>query len=259
MRIDQYLVLNGFCCDEKEAQAYLMSGNVLVNDQKITKSGTEVSCSSQIRLLGQKKKYVSRGAEKLESALKSMEISIQNRIAMDIGISTGGFTDYLIQHGATRVFGIDVGYGIVDQKIRQNSACVLLERTNARHLKKEDLVRAVKKSKTPLTEIDHIDLVVMDVSFISVTQIMPVLASLCLPSTDFLLMLKPQFEAYRNEIEEGGVIRSQEKREDIISRVLKELSHQGFVCKAKKDSDVLGPKGNIETFVWIKNACEILN
>ena len=253
IRLNEYLILHGFFKDEKEAQAHIMAGNVLVNDQKINKSGTLISNQSHIRLLNQKGKYVSRGGDKLESVLSTLPILIKGKIGIDIGISTGGFTDYLIQNGIKRVFGIDVGYGITDHKIRSHPACVLLERMNARALSKADLIAAIKKHKTPLYEVDNIDLLVMDVSFISVLTLLPIIKKLCQPHCDFLVMIKPQFEANIDEIDKGGVIQSEEKRAFIIQRVLTKLLNSGFVLVEKRDSLVFGIKGNKEVFFWLKN------
>jgi len=253
IRLDEYLVLNGFFKDEKEAQAHIMAGNVLVNDQKIDKSGTLISNQGHIRLLNQKGKYVSRGGDKLESVLSTLPIELKGRVGIDVGISTGGFTDYLIQNGIKRVFGIDVGYGITDHKIRSHPACVLLERMNARMLSKPDLLASAKKHSTPLDEVDNIDLLVMDVSFISVLTLLPVIQGLCQKHCDFLVMVKPQFEANIDEIDKGGVIQSEEKRAVIVERVLTKLLDSGFVLVEKRESLVFGTKGNKEVFFWLKN------
>lgn len=250
IRLDTLLIQRGYCDHEKQAQAFIMTGKVLINDQKITKPGTSVLQNAHIRILGQTLRYVSRAGDKLHGAWEAFGFDIHNRVALDIGISTGGFTDFLRKHNIQCVFGVDVSYGILDFQLRQWPGLILLERTNAKQLTSIQLKNA--SDLTPWnTAYEHINLVVMDVSFISVTSILPSIIPLVQPLTDFVILIKPQFEAFPNEIPEGGVISDSELQRTIVDRVKKQLEAMNFLIKGECKSPITGTKGNQEYFLWM--------
>jgi 23S rRNA (cytidine1920-2'-O)/16S rRNA (cytidine1409-2'-O)-methyltransferase len=231
-----------------------MQGKILVNDQKVQKAGTPTKDDAYIRVLGDTCPYVSRAGLKLESAWRHFQFDIEDKTALDIGLSTGGFTDFLKQHGAKAVFGVDVGYGIVDFTLRQWDKLILLERTNARLLTHTNLKAAADLAGLPGYE-DDISLVVMDVSFISVLTILPALLECLNDGTDFVIMIKPQFEAEEHEVEPGGVVSDPETRQEIVTRTRDAISRLGLEVLDMKESDVSGQKKrNIETFLWARKA-----
>ena len=251
-RLDETLVDRGLCNSAQEAQSLIMQGKVLENDQKEFKSGTAVKPDAALRLLGDTCPYVSRAGLKLESAWKHFGFDIQNKVALDIGLSTGGFTDFLRQNEAKAVFGVDVGYGIVDYGLRQWDGLILLERTNARLLQHEDLKAAADLSFKSGLE-NEISLVVMDVSFISVMAILPYLLPCLQPGAELVIMIKPQFEAEEHEIEPGGVIANLDLRQTIVTRTRHVIEALGLEVLDLKDSDVSGQKKrNVETFLWAR-------
>jgi len=252
IRLDALLIRRGYCDSERMAQALIMDGKVLVKDQKIVKPGTPVLETSPIRILGQTLRYVSRAGDKLHGAWEQFHFPIEDKVALDIGLSTGGFTDFLKQHGIRQVFGVDVSYGIVDFQLRQWPHLILLERTNARMLTKEPLSQAAYQAGFPGAEVD-ISLVVMDVSFISVLAIVPALLHLVRPETDFILLIKPQFEADSNDVPEGGVILDKTLQASIVERVKTSLCGMGLTWKGTCTSPVTGTKGNQEFFLWMTN------
>ncbi len=251
IRLDKAVLEQFPTLTREKAQFVIMAGQVLVDDIKQDKCGTQVSTSATIRLLNDFPKYVSRGGNKIEGAFSEFDIDIAGKIAMDVGISTGGFTDYLFQNGIKSVFGIDVGYGQLDHKIRQNPNLFLLERTNARTYTPSDLEKATEKSPVFSEDRQHISLVVMDVSFISVTKVLPALIPFTLPETDFVILIKPQFEAERSEIGKGGIVKDPETQQLIINRVRETLSPL-FTCVKTCFSPITGTKGNQEYFFWLK-------
>jgi 23S rRNA (cytidine1920-2'-O)/16S rRNA (cytidine1409-2'-O)-methyltransferase len=253
IRLDK-LILDHFPeLTREKAQFLIMSGNVLVNDQKIDKCGTAVDEKAAIRLLTSFPKYVSRGGEKLEGAFHHFKVDITNKTVLDVGISTGGFTDYVLQHGAHFVVGVDVGYGQVDHKIRQDPRLLLIERINARTLTMAPILAAAEKKPDCLPLIQNIELVVMDVSFISVTKILPNLLSLPLlnKEADFIILIKPQFEAERHEIGKGGIVKEKDTQMAIIERVRTILASH-FTCLGTCESPITGTKGNQEYFFWLR-------
>src|SRR6266446_9630293 len=191
MRLDKLLLERGLAASRERAQALILAGKVLVDEQKIEKSGAAVECDVSLRLLGEDIKYVSRGGLKLEKALNYWQLDVAGRVCLDVGASTGGFTDCLLQHGAAHVVAVDTGYGQMDFHLRQNPRVRLLEKTNARYLRRQDLG-------------EFVDLIVMDVSFISATLVLPAVVNAALPDTfegrhgrSFVVLVKPQFEVGR--------------------------------------------------------------
>lgn len=251
-RLDETLLNRGLCDSLQEAQSLIMQGKVLVDDQKVHKAGTATKSSAHLRILGDACPYVSRAGLKLESAWKHFGFEIEGNVALDIGLSTGGFTDFLKQHDANAVFGVDVSYGIVDYSLRQWDGLILLERTNARLLKADDLKAAADLASKQGYD-DKISLVVMDVSFISVLSILPTLLNILNSGTEFVIMIKPQFEAKEHEVEPGGIISDPDTRRAIVERVRQEIEGFGLSILGLKDSDVSGQKKrNIETFLWAR-------
>src|SRR6185312_2685180 len=206
-RLDKLLVDRGLSSRER-AQALILAGKVLVNGQKVEKAGAAVESDSEIRLLGEDLKYVSRGGLKLERALDHWNVDVVGKICLDVGASTGGFTDCLLQHGAARVIAVDTGYGQIDLRLRQDARVRLLEKTNARYLKVEDIAEAV-------------DVVVMDVSFISATLVLPPVVGSAFPGAGragkkIIVLVKPQFEVGRERVGKGGIVRDRAAQDDAV-------------------------------------------
>ena len=238
-RLDTLLVERELCSSRQQAQRLIRAGEVRVNQQLIDKPGTEVETTADIQIK-EKSPYVSRGGEKLAKALEEFEISVQNRICLDGGISTGGFTDCLLQSGAKRVYGVDVGYGQVAWNLRNDERLVLKERTNLRHLQPTDLYGDAQSA----------DLGVVDVSFISLTKILEALWNLLQPPREVVL-LKPQFEVGRSRVGKKGVVRDPNDHADAIAQVLQTAQNLGWVYKGLTYSPITGPAGNIEYLLWL--------
>jgi 23S rRNA (cytidine1920-2'-O)/16S rRNA (cytidine1409-2'-O)-methyltransferase len=240
IRLDKLLLDRGLVPSRERAQALILAGNVLVDDQKITKAGTLVSSSSLLRLLGDDLKYVSRGGLKLERALDHWQIDVNGCKCLDIGTSTGGFTDCLLQHGAVRVICVDTGHGQVAFKLRQDSRVRLLEKTNARYLTREQLGEAV-------------DLIVMDVSFISATLVLPAVVSAAFPQNTsertgrmVIVLVKPQFEAGKENVGKGGIVRDKTIQLQAVEKVRDCVTSLGAKSTDVIDSPILGSEGNRE-------------
>jgi 23S rRNA (cytidine1920-2'-O)/16S rRNA (cytidine1409-2'-O)-methyltransferase len=239
-RLDILLVERDLCSSRQQAQRLIQAGEVLVDEQMIDKPGTEVNVSAQIQIR-ERSRFVSRGGEKLAKALDVFAIPVEGRICLDGGISTGGFTDCLLQAGAKRVYGVDVGYGQVDWGLRNDSRVVLKERTNLRYLTPDELYG---------TE-DAANLGVVDVSFISLTKILPALWQLLQPPREVVLLVKPQFEVGKNRVGKKGVVRDSKDHADAIFQVLRSASELGWRYKGLTWSPVTGPAGNIEYLLWL--------
>lgn len=213
----------------------------MVNQQVVDKPGTEIEAAAEIQVK-QRSPYVSRGGEKLAKALQEFQISVVDRVCLDGGISTGGFTDCLLQAGATQIYGIDVGYGQVAWSLRQDPRLVLRERTNLRHLKPEELYP---------TDSPYPDLSVVDVSFISLTKILPALWQLLQPPRELILLVKPQFEVGRGKVGKKGVVREVGDQVEAIVQVLQTAEALGWKYRGLTWSPLLGPAGNIEYLLWL--------
>lgn len=243
IRLDDLLVEREMADSRSKARALILAGQVLVNDQKVEKCGTAVSLHSALRLLGEPLKYVSRGGLKLEGALEDFRIDVDGKLCLDIGASTGGFTDCLLQHGASRVFAVDVGTNQLAWKMRDDPRVVSLEKTNARYLKPGQLG-------------DRVELVTLDVSFISATLILPVLPDLLAPHADVLVLVKPQFEVGKGLVGKGGIVRDPQLRQEAVAKVSRTLLELGFLGLASAESVLPGVEGNHEYFlhaVWRKS------
>lgn len=237
-RIDKLLVDCGLAPSRERAQALILAGKVLVNQQKVEKPGTTVEADAAIRLLGEDMRYVSRGGLKLERALDHWHIDVRGRVCMDIGASTGGFTDCLLQHDAARVIAVDTGYGQIDLRFRTDPRVRLLEKTNARYLRREDVAEAV-------------EFVAMDVSFISATLVLPaVIAAAGDKLTGIVVLVKPQFEVGRERVGKGGIVRDPVAQQDAADRVRKALEDLGWRITGVIDSPILGAQGNREFLLY---------
>jgi 23S rRNA (cytidine1920-2'-O)/16S rRNA (cytidine1409-2'-O)-methyltransferase len=244
-RLDVLIVERALAPSRERAQALLLAGSVLVNGQKITKPGTQVPSNAQLEIIGEQPKYVSRGGLKLEGALADFGISPAAKICMDVGSSTGGFTDCMLQNGATQVFAVDVSIDQLDWKIRQDPRVVKIER-NARYLRTEDVHSAAATSQSvPVAP----QFVTMDVSFISATKVLPAVVPVAAPAADFLILIKPQFELERGEIGKGGIVKDDALHQKAIARVEAAARQANLDLLGVKPSHLPGTEGNQEFFL----------
>jgi 23S rRNA (cytidine1920-2'-O)/16S rRNA (cytidine1409-2'-O)-methyltransferase len=241
MRLDKLLLERGLTTSRERAQALILAGKVLVNGQKVEKAGAGVEKLADIRLLGEDLKYVSRGGLKLEEALKNWQIDVTGKVCLDVGTSTGGFTDCLLQHGAARVVAVDTGHGQIDFRLRQDARVRLLEKTNARYL-------------VPQQVSETVDLVVMDVSFISATLVLPTVIAAAFPSQrpgrQIVVLVKPQFEAGREQVGKGGIVRDPAVQQAAVEKVRQALLTLGCTQTDVTDSPILGGEGNREFLLY---------
>jgi 23S rRNA (cytidine1920-2'-O)/16S rRNA (cytidine1409-2'-O)-methyltransferase len=240
IRLDKLLVDRGLAASRERAQALVLAGKVLVDEQKVEKAGAQIGPESTIRLLGEDLRYVSRGGLKLERALEHWSISVEGQTCLDVGASTGGFTDCLLQHGAARVIAVDTGYGQMDFKLRQDSRVRLLEKTNARYLTREMVCEAV-------------DFIAIDVSFISATLVLPAIVNAAFPvpvekrrGRKIVVLVKPQFEAGREHVGKGGIVRDEEAQKAAVEKVRTALLALGAAQTDVIESPILGAEGNRE-------------
>lgn len=219
------------------AKAVIMSGVVYVDDQKIDKAGTLVDTNSTIIVRQAKRKYVSRGGLKLEAALEHFDINVKGVVAMDVGASTGGFTDCLLQHGAQKVYAVDVGYGQLDWSLRNDNRVVVKERLNCRYLKHADIGEPV-------------DIAVIDVSFISLTKILEPVLGLLKNKGKLIALIKPQFEVGKGEVGKGGIVRSETMHKEVIKKISKKLRELDCEVLGVIPSPITGADGNREFLVY---------
>ena len=258
LRLDKLLVERGLVPSRERAQALILAGKVLVNEQKIEKSGASVERDAPLRLLGDDLKYVSRGGLKLERALDHWRIDVNDLVCLDVGASTGGFTDCLLQRGAARVIAVDTGYGQMDFRLRQDPRVRLLEKTNARYLTHEALG-------------EFVSFAAMDVSFISATLVLPAVIATAFPSSDsgetgvlarpgtnskedknVVVLVKPQFEAGREQVGKGGIVRDEAAQKAAVERVRQCLIQLGAQKTDHIESPILGAEGNREFLLYAK-------
>ena len=241
VRLDKLLVDRGLAASRERAQSMILAGKVLVDEQKLSKAGAQVGEDCSIRLLGENLKYVSRGGLKLEHALEHWNIAVSGKVCLDVGASTGGFTDCLLQYGAARVIAVDTGYGQMDFKLRQNARVRLLEKTNARYLTRE----AVGV---------NVELIVMDVSFISATLVLPAVIAAAFPEEctgkQVVVLVKPQFEAGREHVGKGGIVRDEIAQKAAVDKVRSALSSLGVIRTDTIESPILGAEGNREFLLY---------
>jgi len=236
--LDQLVVDKGLAPSRERARALILAGQVSVDGQPHTKAGTQIDASADVALIAPDHPYVGRGGLKLAHALDTFSIAVDGRDALDIGASTGGFTDVLLQRGATRVIALDVGHGQIDWTLRNNPRVVVIEHFNARHLTPGDLPGPV-------------DIVTIDVSFISLRQILPVVPPLLRPHADVIALVKPQFEAGRGEIRKG-VIRDADVHSRVVDEVAAAAREVGLNSVASTPSPITGAKGNVEFLLHLR-------
>lgn len=234
-RLDVLLRERGLTRSRSKAKARIMAGEVYVEGEQVDKAGTQVDRDADIELRGDANPYVSRGGQKLESAHETFDFEIAGRTAIDVGASTGGFTDFLLQHGARHVYAVDVGYGQLSWELREDDRVTVHERTNIREFDEEALPEAC-------------DLAVVDCSFISLELVLPNTLPYLTDDADIVALIKPQFEAGPERVEEGGVVRDESVRRQVIDEVLEMAEGLGLELVDSVDSEVHGPSGNIEHF-----------
>lgn len=240
-RIDKLLVDRGLVSSRERARALILAGAVLVEEQVVDKAGTQIASEAEIRLKGEDISFVSRGGLKLEKGLEAFALDVAGRVAIDVGASTGGFTDCLLQRGARKVFAVDVGYGQLAWSLRTDPRVVNLERTNIRNLQREDL------SEIP-------DLAVIDASFISLGIVLPATLSLLTPGAIVVALIKPQFEVGKGAVGKGGVVRDAGQHEQVVLKIRTLASDLGCEVVGVTESPILGPKGNKEFLICLQKA-----
>lgn len=237
-RLDRVLFDKGLVDSREKAKALILEGGVSVNGTVVEKAGTQVRPDDVISL-ARKMPYVSRGGLKLEHALKEFEIVVKNKVAMDVGASTGGFTDCLLQNGAAKVYAIDVGYGQIDLKLRNDDRVSVIEKTNIRYMKREIIH-------------NDIDIATIDVSFISLLKVIPRIMEFLTPEGEIVALIKPQFEAGRKDVGKGGVVKDERVHRTVIEKIKTASEGMGMEVLGTTPSPVKGPKGNIEFLIYMR-------
>lgn len=238
IRLDQYLCQNGLVQSRERAKALIMSGIVFVNNQKADKAGEMIAEDATVEVRGHDIGYVSRGGLKLEKAMQVFPMTPNGKVCMDIGASTGGFTDCMLQNGATKVYAVDVGYGQLAWSLRSDERVVNMERTNIRHV-------------TPDMLADQIEFFSVDVSFISLKHIFPVADAICVPGANGVCLVKPQFEAGREKVGKKGVVRESSTHIEVIRNAIGFALQNHFSVRGLDYSPIKGPEGNIEFLIHI--------
>lgn len=239
-RLDQLIFERGFTESRERAKTTIMSGLVFVNGQRVDKPGTAVDPEAVLEVRGEALPFVSRGGFKLDKALKVFPVDPAGKVCIDCGASTGGFTDVLLQHGAAKVYAVDVGYGQLAWKLRTDARVVNLERCNLRYVTEEQIPEAL-------------ELAVMDVSFISIKLVLPAVSRLLKPGADYICLIKPQFEAGREEVGKKGVVRDVRVHERVVREILDFAPSVGLSVLGLDFSPIKGPEGNIEYLCYLKN------
>ena len=243
-RLDLLLVEQGLAPSREKAKALILSGIVYVNNQKEDKAGSMFEEDCKVEVRGKTLQYVSRGGLKLEKAMQSFSLSLTDMVCMDVGASTGGFTDCMLQNGATKVFAVDVGYGQLDWKLRNDPRVVCMEKTNIRYVTPETIGQ------------EQLDFASIDVSFISLTKVLPPVYGLLKDGAEVVALIKPQFEAGREKVGKKGVVRDRKVHLEVIGKILSFAPEAGFTVQGLTFSPVKGPEGNIEYLVWLKKTHE---
>ncbi|MGO9611682.1 MAG: TlyA family RNA methyltransferase [Dissulfurispiraceae bacterium] len=236
--MDKVLVQKGLVISRERAKALIMEGKVYLDGIAVTKAGTMVNANALIELKYTDFPFVSRGGLKLEAAIKTFDVELTDKIVMDVGSSTGGFTDCMLRYGAKQVYCVDVGYGQLSWKLRQDKRVVVLERTNIRYL---------QRSQIP----DIIDLATIDVSFISLVKVVPTVLEFLKEGGEVIALIKPQFEVGKGEVDRGGIVKDDTKREKAVEAVKKNLESLGFQIAGLMESPILGQKGNKEYLLYL--------
>ncbi|MGN0134956.1 MAG: TlyA family RNA methyltransferase [Anaerotignum sp.] len=237
-RLDVLLVQQGLATSRELAKAYIMAGNVYVDGQKEDKAGTKVAVNAALEVKGNQMKYVSRGGYKLEKAVDEFGISLEGKICLDIGASTGGFTDCMLQNGASKVYAIDVGYGQFAWKLRNDERVVCLEKTNVRYVTHEQVP-------------DEGDFASIDVSFISLTKVLPAVLGVLGEKGQLVCLIKPQFEAGREKVGKKGVVRDINVHKEVIEMIANYVRAQNLGILGLSFSPIKGPEGNIEYLIYL--------
>ena len=243
IRLDQYLVQNGLVQSRERAKALIMAGVVFVNEQKVDKAGETVPDGAKVEVRGKDIGYVSRGGLKLEKAMNVFPVSPNGKVCMDIGASTGGFTDCMLQNGAKKVYAVDVGYGQLAWSLRTDERVVNMERTNIRNVELEMLA-------------EPIEFFSVDVSFISLYHIFPVAQRISVPGATGVCLVKPQFEAGREKVGKHGVVREPATHREVIVKAMGFAVENGFAVRGLEFSPVKGPEGNIEYLMYVEKCDE---
>ncbi len=243
IRLDQYLVDNGLVQSRERAKALIMAGVVFVDEQKVDKAGEKINPEAKVEVRGKDIGYVSRGGLKLEKAMKSFPVTPSEKVCMDIGASTGGFTDCMLQNGAKKVYAVDVGYGQLAWSLRTDERVVNMERTNIRNVTQEMLG-------------DTIEFFSVDVSFISLKHIFPVAQRITTENATGVCLVKPQFEAGKEKVGKHGVVREPETHREVIFNAMTFAVSNGFTVKGIDFSPVKGPEGNIEYLMYVEKSTE---
>ena len=242
-RLDKYLTDLGYFETKSKAAAAILAGHVKINDEYITKAGFQINPTKEYEIVVKSMPFVSRGGFKLKKALDTFPVKIEGRICLDAGASTGGFTDCLLQNGAKFVYAADVGYGQLDWKIRSDERVKTIERTNLKNCAFEEIY----SENEPIA-----DLLVSDLSFISLTKVLPNLKNLLSPDFhEMILLIKPQFEAGKEKVEKGGVVRDKKVHEEVIENVINCAKELNYAINDLTFSSIKGPSGNIEYLIWI--------
>lgn len=250
-RLDKYLVDLGYFETKSKASSAILAGHVKINDEYITKAGFQISPDKEYEIVVKSMPFVSRGGFKLKKALDTFPVEVAGRICFDAGASTGGFTDCLLQNGAEFVYAVDVGYGQLDWKIRSDNRVKAIERTNLKICEISDIYA---KSE-PVA-----DLLVSDLSFISLTKVLENLKKLLKPDFhEMICLIKPQFEAGKEKVEKGGVVRSKKTHEEVIENVVNFALNLGYSVKGLTFSSIKGPSGNIEYLIWLSTEKESID
>lgn len=241
IRLDVAVLEAGYAPSREKAKAIIMAGQVYVNNQKVDKAGTEIKKDDVLEVRGNTLKYVSRGGLKLEKAMQCFPISLSGKICMDVGASTGGFTDCMLMNGAVKVYSVDVGYGQLAWKLRCDERVVNLERTNFRYVTDEQIK-------------EKIDFASVDVSFISLMHILPNLSKLTADDAEAVCLIKPQFEAGKEKVGKKGVVRDKAVHAEVVQKVIGLAIQNGFSVCGLDFSPVKGPEGNIEYLIYLKKS-----
>ncbi len=238
-RLDKILVARGLAESREKAQALILAGEVYVNGERVDKAGTKVPLEAEIEVRGRGLPYVSRGGLKLEKAIKEFGLRVDGLVCADLGASTGGFTDCLLQHGARRVYAIDVGRGQLHFRLREDPRVVVMEGVNARYLRPDDLP-------------EKVDLVTIDVSFISLTKVLPAAKEILKPGGLIVALIKPQFEVGRGRVGKGGVVRDASLHQEVIEKIKDFARELGLEVLGVTESPILGPAGNKEFLILLR-------
>ncbi|HEY3304648.1 MAG TPA: TlyA family RNA methyltransferase [Candidatus Binatia bacterium] len=238
-RLDKLLVERGLVASREEGRRRILAGEVLVDDRPFAKAGSLIDAGSLIRLRGKAMPYVSRGGVKLEGALGHFSIDVKDKIALDVGASTGGFTDCLLAFGARRVYAVDVGYGQLDWKLRNDPRVVVREKTNIRHLEPGELAEPA-------------ELATIDASFVSLRLVLPSVRNLLAPRGEIVALIKPQFEVGKGKVGKGGVVRRREEHERVIGEIRAAAVSLQLQVIGVVESPLVGPKGNKEFFIYLR-------